>query len=199
MVATASEERALSIARPPMDRALGVVAELFSPDGEIDGSHSSSAWYCGFVNWHFYLAALLLPTITSCSKSDADIRVWRPNDHDQAPEQASSGQPMFSGSAALAEVPQKNSNLVQSTWDSLCTGCHGRAGDGSGPMGGSIGARNLSDPAWLASTTDEQMANSILHGKGRMPAFSLDSETLHGLVRLIRGRTGVNSDRTIKP
>jgi cytochrome c oxidase cbb3-type subunit 3 len=55
-------------------------------------------------------------------------------------------------------------------------------------MGPAMGARNLADPRWLATMTDDQIATSILRGKGRMPAFSLPPETIKGLVRLIRGR-----------
>ena len=139
-----------------------------------------------------------MPAITGCSKSDSAVRVWRPSDHDQAPEQSASGQPTIPAALPLASSANKPDS-VQSIWDSLCAGCHGHAGDGSGPMGPSIGARDLSDPAWLASTNDDQIANNILHGKGRMPAFSLGHDTIQGLVWLIRGRAAKNQYRSIKP
>jgi hypothetical protein len=47
--------------------------------------------------------------------------------------------------------------------------------------------RDLSDPAWQASITDEQIAASIVHGKGQMPPFAaLPSSTVNSLVKLVR-------------
>jgi len=88
---------------------------------------------------------------------------------------------------------------VQSTWDSLCAGCHGQSGDGSDPTGVSLGARDLTDPVWQTSTTDEQIASSIAHGKGRMPAFSLPSRTTKELVSMIRQRSRANKNNSGNP
>jgi hypothetical protein len=44
----------------------------------------------------------------------------------------------------------------------------------------------LSDPAWQASVTDEQIGKSIKQGKGLMPAFNLPDVTIANLVKLVR-------------
>jgi hypothetical protein len=46
--------------------------------------------------------------------------------------------------------------------------------------------RDLSDPAWQLSVTDEAIAAAIRNGKGRMPAFPLPEATVQNLVALIR-------------
>ena len=146
----------------------------------------------------YLVAPLVLSLNIGCSKSDSDNRLWRPSDHDQESESAPSGQSFNTPSRANA-LTAGNSDDVLSVWDSLCAGCHGLAGKGNGPMGASLGARNLSDPRWQASMSDDQIASSILHGRGRMPAFSLPPETIKGLVRLIRGRQMSKRDDSTKP
>jgi hypothetical protein len=47
-------------------------------------------------------------------------------------------------------------------------------------------ARDLSDPAWQDSTSDEQIALSIQRGRGSMPGFPLPESTIASLVRLVR-------------
>jgi hypothetical protein len=49
-----------------------------------------------------------------------------------------------------------------------------------------VKATNLSDPAWQAAATDEQIARTIKLGKGAMPAFALPDGTIANLVRLVR-------------
>jgi len=129
----------------------------------------------------------MLLTLPGCSRPDSDIRAWRPTDHDQETAPTPPG-PRANSSAPQEAVAERKPVDALETWSSLCSGCHGRIGEGNGPMGAAMGARNLSDPRWQAIITDDQIASSILQGKGRMPAFSLPSETIKGLVRLIRGR-----------
>ncbi len=132
-------------------------------------------------------ALAILVTSSACSRAEGDVRVWRPGDHDQAPSQTQ--EPTNVGQVASSTAAPNNSAVPQSpeaVWSSLCAGCHGQMGQGDGPMGATVAARNLSDPRWQAAVADEQIAATILHGKGRMPAFSLKPDVLKGLVDFIR-------------
>jgi cytochrome c oxidase cbb3-type subunit 3 len=131
--------------------------------------------------------------ILGCSRPDGDIRAWRPSDHDQEIVSVPFGSGVNSLAPQEAIAEKKPADAI-ATWSSLCSGCHGRIGEGNGPMGAAMGARNLSDPRWQATITDDQIASSILRGKGRMPAFSLPSDTIKGLVGLIRGRQRGDND-----
>ena len=64
--------------------------------------------------------------------------------------------------------------------------CHGTVGRGDGPQGPMVRASDLTRPAWQASVTDAQIAQTIRTGRGSMPAFDLPESTVNGLVRLIR-------------
>ena len=51
-------------------------------------------------------------------------------------------------------------------YDSRCTMCHGPKGKGDGPVGATLNpkARDLGDPAWQKSVTDEHIEKIILEG-----------------------------------
>lgn len=134
--------------------------------------------------WLLRIAAFAVLVAPACSRTDTEVRVWRPSDHDQAQETPLPGQstePSANPSVVANAAPDP-----QTTWNSLCAGCHGQLGLGDGPMGSAVGAKNLSDPRWQASVSDEQIASAISRGKGRMPAFSLKPDAVKGLVELIR-------------
>jgi mono/diheme cytochrome c family protein len=135
---------------------------------------------------------LLLLSVIGCSKPDGDIRSWRPGDHDQEAETTTSLQPAVP--VRQEAIAEKKPDNALATWSSLCAGCHGQLAEGNGPMGAAMGARNLSDPRWQSAVTDDQIATSILRGKGRMPAFSLPPEIIKDLVHLIRGRQTSDKD-----
>ena len=151
----------------------------------------ANAWYCRQVNWRFRILPVVALLEWGCSRSESDIRVWRPSDHEQEVEVVASGQPNEAPNLPRS-TPQAINQNARSTWDSLCVGCHGPVGQGDGTSGGSMGARNLSDPKWQASVSDSQIVTSITSGRGRMPAFSLPQETLAGLVRLIRSMSSAS-------
>lgn len=71
-------------------------------------------------------------------------------------------------------------------WITQCVRCHGRVGAADGPDGPATAAKDLSDARWQSVTSNEQIAASIVRGRGRMPAFSLEPEVTIGLVELIR-------------
>ncbi|MGC4065793.1 MAG: cytochrome c [Polyangiaceae bacterium] len=71
-------------------------------------------------------------------------------------------------------------------WVQACIRCHGQVGRGDGPQGATTGARDLTQASWQQNTTDEQIAQTILRGRGLMPPFAIDESTLRALVRLVR-------------
>jgi mono/diheme cytochrome c family protein len=46
--------------------------------------------------------------------------------------------------------------------------------------------RDLTNPEWQQSVTDDAIADSIRRGRGAMPAFPLPESTIGNLVQLIR-------------
>ena len=46
------------------------------------------------------------------------------------------------------------------TWRRSCLSCHGAFGRGDGPQGAAVKARDLTDPAWQASVSDEELKRS---------------------------------------
>ena len=134
---------------------------------------------------YFEIGILALASVSGCTRTDTAVRVWRPGDHDQTSEPAPAEQSVTSPEKATTASSGDKPD-ARTVWMSLCSGCHGEIGEGNGPVGLTVGARNLADPRWQASTSDEQMARAIVHGKGRMPAFSLKPDVVQALVRLIR-------------
>ena len=130
--------------------------------------------------------ALISAVVFGCNRAPDDLREWRPSDHhDTGEAQPAPGRPaQVSGSAEPALPGLEDVTVV--TWQRQCTQCHGAVGRGDGPKGVSVKARDLSDPAWQASATDAQIAESIVKGKNAMPAFMLPPSTVEGLVHLVR-------------
>jgi cytochrome c oxidase cbb3-type subunit 3 len=123
---------------------------------------------------------------TSCSRAAADLREWKPDDHDRSEQNQKNraaparAQPNASASAnpvvTLAEV----------TWRTQCTPCHGLLGRGDGPQGPLLHAPDLTLPEWQAKVTDAQIAEVIVSGKNRMPKFDFPPDVLSALVARIR-------------
>ncbi|MCF6158869.1 MAG: cytochrome c [wastewater metagenome] len=68
-----------------------------------------------------------------------------------------------------------------------CTACHGYDGKGT-KRGRALDAPDLSDPQWQAMKTDEEILDSIIHGKNKMPRWSdkLKPEEIRALARYVR-------------
>lgn len=68
-----------------------------------------------------------------------------------------------------------------------CAMCHGPNGDGSTPMGKKLGLKALSS-AEVQKLTDDEVRQTIVKGKGKMPAFDkkVTSDQLQALVAHIR-------------
>lgn len=128
---------------------------------------------------------LVSAVVLGCNRAPEDLREWRPSDHHDTGEAPAPGRsPQVTGSAEPTLPGLEDVTVV--TWQRQCTQCHGALGRGDAPKGAALKARDLSDPAWQASATDAQIAESIVKGKNAMPAFMLPPSTVEGLVHLIR-------------
>jgi cytochrome c oxidase cbb3-type subunit 3 len=122
-----------------------------------------------------------------CDRSSGDLREWRPSDHRHTSESKSDNEPQAPQVTGSAEPPLPGLDEVTiATWRRACTSCHGQLGRGDGPQGPMVRARDLSDSAWQAATSDEQIKESITKGRGKMPAFPLPASTLENLLHLVR-------------
>lgn len=81
-------------------------------------------------------------------------------------------------------------------YDQLCANCHGTTGKGDGPTGAALDPqpRDMTDPEWQESTSDEKIAKVIQDGGAAsglsplMPPFggSLSDQDVENLVAYIR-------------
>jgi mono/diheme cytochrome c family protein len=69
-----------------------------------------------------------------------------------------------------------------------CAKCHGKDGRAKTFRGKLVGAKNLTDAAWQAKVTDEQIAAAIKQGPGSMPEFEkkLSQAEIDSLVTYVR-------------
>ncbi len=120
----------------------------------------------------------------ACNDTPADLRPWRPTDHDHT-EDPNSNQVQVTD-AGSGEPGHGLDDVTIAAWKANCTSCHGSIGRGDGPQGQLLHAADLSRAEWQASVTDEQIAATIRQGKGRMPGFALPDATIQRLVTLVR-------------
>jgi mono/diheme cytochrome c family protein len=118
----------------------------------------------------------------ACSKPAPERREWSLADHDNRGGVTTRKQQEASGHGR----PTDDSALVEVTWERQCSSCHGERGRGDGPMSPMVQAKDLSDPAWQASVTDAAIAETVLKGKGRMPAVNLPEPMVQELVKMVR-------------
>lgn len=114
------------------------------------------------------------------------------------------GAPLVSAQAASDAEPDPTSQETwsagntsgQGNFDSYCVTCHGAEGKGDGVLADSLGVkpRNLSDPAFTASKTDDQLFKTVKEGGAsvglteNMPPFSgqLSDEEILNVVAYLR-------------
>jgi len=89
-----------------------------------------------------------------------------------------SGGPVTSAPRSAAELYSKN-----------CATCHGNDGRAKTFKGKLKHGRNLTDPEWQNRVSDERIFNSIMNGKGKMPAYGkkLSEQEIDALVTHVRG------------
>jgi mono/diheme cytochrome c family protein len=128
-------------------------------------------------------ASALLLVVLGCSRAPTDLREWTVSDHDHTQDpsgtQVAANQPSSAGMFGISEV-------VLAAWRQNCTTCHGAIGRGDGPQAAMTKPRDLTDPGWQATVSDDDIASVIRTGRGAMPAFPLPESTVDGLVRLVR-------------
>jgi cbb3-type cytochrome c oxidase subunit III len=86
--------------------------------------------------------------------------------------------PLKAGERSAAELYAKN-----------CASCHGKDGQAKTFKAKLNHARNLSDAEWQNRVSDERIFNSIMNGKGKMPAYGkkLSEQEIDALVAYVRG------------
>ncbi len=127
---------------------------------------------------------LLSVGLLACDRPpSATLAEWTPRDHEQK-EQTAKQQGKGKSGQGTGDA------LVEATWRNQCMTCHGPIGKGDGPTGPMVKAADLTDPAWQAKVTDEQLAQSIRKGKGKMPQFDLSEPVVKGLIARIRTARG---------
>jgi len=69
-----------------------------------------------------------------------------------------------------------------------CASCHGNDGRARSIKGKLKHARNLTDGEWQEKVSDERIFNSIMNGKGKMPAYAkkLSQEQIESLATYVR-------------
>jgi mono/diheme cytochrome c family protein len=132
------------------------------------------------------LGALLL---VCCQQAAADLRPWKPTDHTNAGSGSSAAAVQNNPRQVTGEDTNTTPGLEEVTiasWRTNCANCHGGMGQGDGPQAPMFQPRDLSDPAWQKATSDEQIFQSILKGKNKMPPFALPEKVVRNLVALVR-------------
>jgi|SRR6266508_3097152 len=93
----------------------------------------------------------------------------------------------YSPGSPLPGGPQKNPDS-NSLFAKNCATCHGKDGKAKTFKAKFNHARNLTDPDWQVSVTDERLFNSITNGRGHMPAWGkkLSEAEINSLVAYVR-------------
>ncbi|MBX3258543.1 MAG: cytochrome c [Labilithrix sp.] len=109
-----------------------------------------------------------------------ELKEWTAADHDGEKKTDGTARQGARGDAGGAPA------LVAVTWQNQCAACHGPQGKGDGPQGPMFKAPDLGRADWQAKVKDEEIAATIVNGKGRMPKFDLSEEIVQGLVARVR-------------
>ena len=77
---------------------------------------------------------------------------------------------------------------VSAIYNRRCASCHGKDGRAKTFKAKFNHARDLTNSQWQAQVSDEQLYNSIMNGRGKMPAFGkkLTEEQVDALVSYVR-------------
>ncbi len=100
----------------------------------------------------------------------------------------------FIAFAGFANANQNsNSSASQNSAETIylrrCASCHGKDGRARTFKAKFNDARDLTNWQWQEAVSDEQLYNSIMNGRGKMPAFSkkLSESQVDALVLYVRG------------
>lgn len=132
-----------------------------------------------------FIALVAAMGAAACDSRPDDLRTWRATDHRGSSGGMQAQAAPRAPTEAQAEEAEKP--LVDVVWRAQCALCHGPSGRGDGPQGALLRATNFSVPEWQNATSDDQIADAIVNGKGRMPKFEgLPDEVVAELVAHIR-------------
>ena len=141
--------------------------------------------------WRATCALIIaLGSLGACDREP--VREWTPADHDHSDNPGQTGQtapPRAAANSAQAQA-QAQAQIADIAWSRQCATCHGPTGHGDGPSGPMVQAPDLTRPDWQAQVSDEQIAQVIREGKGRMPKLDLPPPVVAGLVRRVRSLRG---------
>jgi len=165
-----------------------------------------------------FAAALALSiAVSACDRAPSDLREWKAEDHDRSDETEGRAAPPPRGAPAASSAAQgtpsggraptavgstlpANANvapsgdalatLVDVTWRTQCSVCHGVSGRGDGPQGPMVHAPDLSRGDWQSKVTDDEIAHMIVTGKDKMPRFDFPPDVVAGLTRRVRALRG---------
>jgi mono/diheme cytochrome c family protein len=151
-------------------------------------------------------AGTLAVALSACQTAPTDLRPWRPSDHTNIGESSGAALPRPGGAKAANAANQVSGEPTTTTrgleevtiasWRANCALCHGTMGRGDGPQAAMYMPRDLTDPEWQRSVTDEQLLVSIQKGKNKMPGFALPEQVASNLVALVRL---LNRERVTRP
>jgi len=120
--------------------------------------------------------------LVACDRPPSvDLKEWTAADHDGEQKGAAANPKQGAKTDAGSGLA-----LVEAAWRSQCATCHGPSGKGDGPQGAMFKAADLGRAEWQSKVSDEEIAQTIKNGKGRMPKFDLPDEVIRGLVLRIR-------------
>lgn len=137
----------------------------------------------------FLLRGLFAALLLGCQSAPTDVRPWQVSDHTNVgaatPDPANPRTPRQSTGEPTTTVEGLDEVSIV-TWRAKCSVCHGSIGKGDGPQAAMFKTRDLSDPAWHATVSDEQIYEVIQKGRNQMPAFALPEKVARNLVKLVR-------------
>jgi mono/diheme cytochrome c family protein len=86
------------------------------------------------------------------------------------------------------EFGNANARTAAELYSKHCASCHGRDGRAKTLKGKLKHARDLGDSDWHNRVSDERIFNSIMNGKGKMPAYGkkLSEQEIDTLVAYVR-------------
>ncbi len=125
--------------------------------------------------------------VGGCQEAPKDLRPWQPSDHTNTGAGGSEAPATNRQTTGEAKTTIAGLDEVSiATWRANCVICHGTLGRADGPQSMIYKPRDLSDPEWQATVTDEQLYASIQQGKNKMPGFALPEHVARNLVKLVR-------------
>jgi mono/diheme cytochrome c family protein len=92
-------------------------------------------------------------------------------------------------SGATLEPGNVSTRSAAELYTKNCASCHGKDGRAKTFKAKLNHARNLTDAEWQGRVSDERLFNSIMNGKGKMPAYAkkFSQQEIDALVTYVRG------------